>query len=327
MAKIPENELARQVMKGDRGAGARLITLLEEGNESAREVMKSLYPHTGKSMIVGITGGTGTGKSTLIDLLIHDFRQSGKRVGVVVVDPSSPFSGGAFLGDRLRMQRHACDEGVFIRSMASRGYLGGLARTTAETIRVMEAMGADVVLLETIGSGQDEVEVIRVAQTCILVIAPNMGDDIQALKAGLMEIGHIYVINKSDLEGSIQALREVEAVLSMKTYPDKAWKPRVLSTVATEGKGIRELVSAIQEHNVFINQGARADRFRFERVEYELSLVFKNELERLVHEGLKGTGKKKKYIRKICDGQSDPYTIIAEVLKNFLKKGSFDPEK
>lgn len=324
MAKTPENELALRVMRGDRRAGARLITLLEEGNKAAREAMKSLYPKTGKSLIVGITGGTGTGKSTLIDHLIHEFRKSEKKVGVVVVDPSSPFSGGAFLGDRLRMQRHTCDEGVFIRSMASRGYLGGLARTAAETIRVMEAMGADVVLLETIGTGQDEVEVIQVAQTCLLVIAPNMGDEIQALKAGLMEIGHIYVINKSDLEGSIQTLREVEVVLAMKGYPDDAWKPQVIPTVATEGKGIEELTSAILEHQVYINQSERADKIRSQRVEYELGILFKNELERLVLQGLKGTGKKKKYIREILEGQSDPYTAIDEILTNFLKKESLD---
>jgi len=322
MAKTPENELAQRIIEGDRRAGARLITLLEEGNEAAREAMKTLYPHTGKGMVVGITGGTGTGKSTLIDHLIHSFRKAEKKVGVIVVDPSSPFSGGAFLGDRLRIQRHTCDEGVFIRSMASRGYLGGLARTTAETVRIMEAMGADVVLLETIGTGQDEVEVIKVAQTCVLVIAPNMGDEIQALKAGLMEIGHIYVINKSDLEGSIKALREVETVLSMKDYPEDAWKPKAVSTVANEGQGIEELTSSILEHHAYINKSTKTDRIRFQRVEYELALVFKNELERVVLQGLKGTGKKKKYIQDILDGKSDPYTVIEEVLKNFFTNGS-----
>lgn len=318
MAQIPENELAERVVKGDRSAGARLITLLEEGSNAAREAMKFLYPHTGKSMIVGITGGTGTGKSTLIDRLIQHFRKSGKKVGVAVVDPSSPFSGGAFLGDRLRMQRHTCDEGVFIRSMASRGYLGGLSRATAETIRVMEALGAEVVLLETIGTGQDEVEVMRVAQTCILVITPNMGDEIQALKAGQMEIGHIYVVNKSDLKGSTKTLREVEMVLSMKHYHGDEWVPVVVSTVAKEGKGIEELVSAILDHNTYINHSVRADRILSQRVEYELRLVFRNELERLALKGLKETGKKKKYIQDILGGKSDPYTVIEEVLKNFF---------
>jgi LAO/AO transport system kinase len=324
MKKEMETDLAQRVINGDRRAGARLITLLEEGNTDARETLKSIYPHTGQSMILGITGGTGTGKSTLIDHLIHNFRNAGKKVGVIVVDPSSPFSGGAFLGDRVRIQRHTCDEGVFIRSMASRGYLGGLARTTAETIRVMEAMGADVVLLETIGTGQDEVEVVKVAQTCILVIAPNMGDEIQALKAGLMEIGHIYAINKSDLEGSVQALREVEVVLSMRDYPDDVWKPKVVSTVALEGQGIEELAAAIREHQAHINEGQRKNNIHSQRVEYELGLVFKNELERLVLKGLKGTGKKKQYIREILDGQTDPYSVIDDVLKNFLNKEPFD---
>jgi len=320
MKKLSSNELAQRVLRCDRYAGARLISLLEDGNEDARHTLKLLYPHTGKSMIVGITGSTGTGKSTLIDHLIHRFRKSGKKVGVVLVDPSSPFSGGAFLGDRLRIQRHTCDDGVFIRSMASRGHLGGLVRTTAETIRIMEAMGAEAILLETVGTGQDEVEVIQAVQTCILVISPNMGDEIQALKAGLMEIGHIYVINKSDLEGSTQALREIEAVLSMKDHTDDAWKPKVVSTVASEGKGIEELVSAINEHHAYMNQSERIEGIRFQRAEYELGLVFKNELERLVLQELKRKGKKKKFIREICDGQTDPYTVVDEVLKNFLKK-------
>ncbi len=317
---IAPEEAARRVLEGDRRICAKLITLLEEGHQVAKEVMKLLYPRTGRAVTVGVTGGTGSGKSTLVDLLIQAFRERGQKVGAVLVDPSSPFSGGAFLGDRLRMQRHSRDEGVYIRSMASRGYLGGLARTTSETIRVMEAMGMDVVLIETIGAGQDEVDVIQVAQTCILVMAPSSGDEIQALKAGLMEIGHIFVINKSDLDGALQALRAVEAALSLKVFPEGAWRPRVLSTVATEGKGIEELVEAILGHRDHLQRGEGMNQARSQRVEHELGMIFRDELERVVFRGLKGTGIKKRYIQEILDGKTDPYSVIEEILSIFLRK-------
>lgn len=320
MLPLAPQEAARRVLEGDRRICARLITLLEEGHEVAKEVMKLLYPRTGRAVTVGVTGGTGSGKSTLVDQLIQVFRHRGQRVGAVLVDPSSPFSGGAFLGDRLRMQRHSRDEGVYIRSMASRGYLGGLARATSETIRVMEAMGMDVVLIETIGAGQDEVDVIQVAQTCILVISPGSGDEIQALKAGLMEIGHIFVINKSDLDGASQALRAVEAALSLKVVPDGVWRPRVLSTVATEGKGIDELIEAILGHRDHLQRGEGMNHARSQRVEHELGMIFRDELERVVFRGLKGTGMKKRYIQEILDGKTDPYSVIEEVLSIFLKK-------
>jgi LAO/AO transport system kinase len=296
------------------------MTLLEQGDEDAKEVMKLLFPRTGKAIVVGVTGGAGSGKSTLLDQLIQSFRASGKRVGALVVDPSSPFSGGAFLGDRLRMQRHTRDDGVFIRSMASKGYLGGLARATSEAIRVMEAMGMEAVLVETIGAGQDEVDVIQVVQTCLLVITPGMGDEIQALKAGLMEIGNIFVINKSDLDGSIQALRSVEAALSLKQHQKGSWRPRVVETVAIDRKGIDELMEAIFDHQNFIRQGVAIKDISSQRVEHELGLIFKDELERIVFHGLKGTGKKKKYITDILEGKTDPYSVIEEIMTAFVKK-------
>lgn len=320
MANMTLDEMASKVLMGDRRSSARLITLLEEGDDGAKEIMKRLYPHTGKGMVVGITGGAGSGKSTIVDQLIPRFRALGKTVGAVVVDPSSPFSGGAFLGDRLRMQRHTRDDGVFIRSMASRGYLGGLARTTSETIRVMEAMGMEVILVETIGAGQDEVDVIQVAQTCLLVITPAMGDEIQALKAGLMEIGHIFVLNKYDLEGSIQTLRGLEAALSLKAQCDGSWRPKIVTTVATDGTGIDELAASIQDHQNHLHRGVAMDDTRFQRVSHELGLIFKDELERIVFKGLKGTGKKRKYIREIIEGRTDPYSVIDEILGAFVKK-------
>lgn len=320
MAKFLNDEWARKILEGDRRTAARLITLLEEGDPEAKEVMKLLYPQTGRATVVGITGGAGSGKSTIVDQLILKFREYGQKVGAIVVDPSSPFSGGAFLGDRLRMQRHTRDQGVFIRSMASRGYLGGLARATWEAIRVMESMGMDTVIVETIGAGQDEVDVIQVVQTCILVITPAMGDEIQALKAGLMEIGHIFVINKSDLDGAIQTLRGVEAAISLKNYPQGSWRPRIVSTVATTGKGIDELMEAIKAHQEYIREGIAFEKAQSQRVEHELGLIFRDELERIVFKGLKGTGRKRRYIKDILEGKTDPYSVIEEILDVFVKK-------
>lgn len=320
MARMSTDELVHKVLERDRRGAARLMTLLEEGDDNAKEVMKRLYPHTGNGIVVGITGGAGAGKSTLLDQLIQSFRASKKSVGALVVDPSSPFSGGAFLGDRLRMQRHTRDDGVFIRSMASKGYLGGIARATSEAIRVMEALGMETVLVETIGAGQDEVDVIQVVQTCVLVITPAMGDEIQAMKAGLMEIGDIFVINKSDLEGSIQTLRGVEAAISLKQHPEGGWIPRIVSTVATDGKGINELMEAIYDHQDFLRQGLAFDDALSQRIEHELGLIFKDELERIVFRGLKGTGRKKKYIKEILEGKTDPYSVIEEILTAFVKK-------
>jgi LAO/AO transport system kinase len=225
MAGVSTEQLARQVLGGDRRAVARVITLLEQGDARAKEIMRLLYRHTGRAQVVGITGAAGCGKSTLVDQLIERYRALGSKVGVVVVDPSSPFSGGAFLGDRLRMQRHSGDDGVFIRSMAARGNLGGLAGASWEAVRVLEAMGMEIILVETIGTGQDEVDVIQVAGTCLLMLTPGMGDEIQALKGGLMEIGHVIVINKCDLDGHLKALRAIEAALSLRRWCYEDWRP------------------------------------------------------------------------------------------------------
>lgn len=313
-------EIVQKVFAGDRRASGRLITRVEDGDEWGKEVMKRLFPRTGKAMTIGLTGAGGSGKSSLVNHLIERFRQMNKRVGVIAVDPSSPFSGGAFLGDRIRFQSHTRDDGVFIRSMASRGYLGGLARATTDVMRVMEAMGFDVVMVETLGAGQDEIDVIRLVQTCLLVITPGMGDEIQALKAGIMEIGDIFVLNKSDLDGAIQVLRGIEATLLLKPVQEGEWRPRVISTVAVSGVGIDDLVKEILAHQEYLHNSDAMERAAFQRVEQELGLIFRDELEQVIFKGLKGTGKKRRYIRSIIDGKSDPYTVIEEVLGTFLKK-------
>jgi LAO/AO transport system kinase len=204
--------------------------------------------------------------------------------------------------------------------MASRGYLGGLARATTEVLRVMEAIGFDVVMVETLGAGQDEIDVIRLVQTCLLVTTPSMGDEIQALKAGIMEIGDIFVLNKSDLDGATQALRSIEVILSLKPFQEGEWRPRVISTVATSGEGVDDLVEGILAHQDYLHNSDAMDRAAFQRVEQELGLIFKDELERVIFKGLRGTGKKRRYIRSIMDGRSDPYSVIEEILGTFLKK-------
>ncbi len=313
-------EAVEKIFSGDRRASGRLITRLEDGDEWGREVMKLLFPRTGRAITLGLTGASGSGKSSLVNHLIERFRQKGKRVGVIAVDPSSPFSGGAFLGDRIRFQSHTRDDGVFIRSMASRGYLGGVARATTDAMRVMEAMGFEVIMVETLGAGQDEIDVIRLVQTCLLVITPGMGDEIQALKAGIMEIGDIFVLNKSDLDGAIQVLRSIEATLLLKPIQEGEWRPRVVSTVAISGEGIDDLVKEILAHQEYLHNSDAMERAAFQRVEQELGLIFRDELERVIFKGLKGTGKKRRYIRSILDGKSDPYTVIEEILETFLKK-------
>lgn len=317
------NEMVQKVLGGDRRATAQLITLVENETKESHEAMKQIYPYTGKAMILGVTGSAGSGKSSLINHLIRKFRQQGKTLGIVVVDPSSPFSGGAFLGDRIRLQSHSSDEGVYIRSMASRGYLGGLAKDTHDVIRIMEAMGRDIVIVETLGAGQDEIDIIHIAQTCLLVTTPGMGDDIQAMKAGLMEIADIIVLNKADLDGANACIKNLQASLSVAPFNEGEWIPRVIPTISVASKpediqGIDELTEGILAHQEYLHTSSAIERVKSERIEQELGLIFKDELQKIIFKGLKGTGKKKKYIKSILEGKDDPYSIVEDILDSYL---------
>ncbi len=243
---------ADEALKGSQLAGARLIRLLEEGDPEGIEGLKTLYPHTGNAYLIGITGPPGAGKSTLCDRIIGEFRRRELKVGVIAIDPSSPFSGGAILGDRVRMQRHATDEGVFVRSMATRGHLGGLSKATFEASLVLDAMGYDVVIIETVGVGQDEVEVVDLAHTTAVVSLPGMGDDIQAMKAGILEIGDIFIVNKADKPGADQVVKQLTVMLEMRDIGKDDWMPPVLKTVAAQSEGITELVDGFFSHRDFI---------------------------------------------------------------------------
>jgi len=321
--KLSIYEMVNRLLSGDRHSAARLITLVENDTDDHHEIMRLVYPHTGKAMILGITGAGGAGKSTLTDHLIGKFREHGKKVGVVLVDPSSPFSGGAFLGDRIRLQSHSQDDGVYMRSMASRGYLGGLSRATYDVIRLMEAMGNEVVIVETLGAGQDEIDIIHITHTCLLVVTPGMGDDIQAMKAGIMEIADIIVLNKADLEGANTSLRHLQSALTAVYFEEGEWIPRIVPTVSAankpdELKGIDELASIIAEHQAYLRKSKAIDKLKYNRVEHELGLIFKDELQKVIFKGLKGTGKKREYIESIMEQQNDPYSVVEEVLSTYL---------
>jgi len=305
-------QLVNEVLKGDRRSIARAITLVENNSPEAQEVISSLYPHTGKTYIIGVTGPTGSGKSTLIEKLAKELRRKGKTVGIVCVDPTSPFTGGAFLGDRVRMQELSVDEEVFIRSMATRGNPGGLARATKDAVRILDASGKDVVIVEAVGAGQSEVDIIKVAHTILVVLPPGLGDEIQAIKAGIMEIGDIFVANKADRENADKTVTDIESMLNMAPEKDE-WRPPVIKTVATTGEGITELLNKIDQHREYLETGALELR-RKQRVEAELVEAIKQRVTESVLRELKERGKFDELIHKILTREMDPYSAADMVL-------------
>jgi LAO/AO transport system kinase len=311
-------QLVQGVLRGNRRSIAKTITLIENNDPEAQKVISLLYPKTGKAHVVGVTGPTGSGKSTLIEKLIGELRKRGKTVGVVAVDPTSPFTGGAFLGDRVRMQEHSTDEGVFIRSMATRNALGGLAKATRDVVRVLDASGKEVIIVETVGAGQSEVEIVKVAHTIVVVLAPGLGDDIQAIKAGIMEIGDIFVVNKADRENANKAISDIQAMLEMNT--EKAgWSPQVLKTTALTGDGITELLSRIEEHREYLKKGA-LEASRKEKVETELAEAIKQRIAKSIIEDLKRKGEWEKLTKKILAREIDPYSAVNMLLKKPKQK-------
>jgi LAO/AO transport system kinase len=315
--------LMEDVLNRDIRAGARLLRWIDDGVGEARSILKQLYSHTGKAAIVGITGNPGAGKSTLVDQLITRYRAQKKTVAVVAVDPSSPFSGGAILGDRIRMQEHALDEGVFIRSFATRGHLGGLTGTTADVVHVFDAMGWDLVLVETVGVGQDEVEVQRLAHTTVVVMAPGMGDEIQAIKAGILEIADIFAVNKSDRDGADRTVRELRLMLDMgkeaiqqqqERVCPPGWMPRVIKTVSTKGEGIDELMTALAEHRKAYENACRDPNFVRARLRREFLDVFRRTLFTRGWSYLMHEDHLKEVVEKLQDGSSDPYTLAKQAV-------------
>ncbi|MDQ6787656.1 MAG: methylmalonyl Co-A mutase-associated GTPase MeaB [Acidobacteriota bacterium] len=309
-----DKEVLEKLFRGETRAVARAITKIENGAGGAAELMKEVFPKTGKALVIGITGAPGAGKSSLVDKLALFYREQGERIGIICVDPSSPFSGGAILGDRIRMQTLGLDKNVFIRSMATRGNLGGLSRATVDAVAILDAAGFDKIIVETVGVGQDEVEIVKTADVSVVVLVPGMGDDIQAIKAGIMEIGDVFVINKADREGVIRTEKELEALLSLAHRPD-FWNSPIVKTVATESKGIEDLSKAIESYNVFQKQGDASLTRRKDIARWRLlELLSETLLARTLNKN--GTAEKlEKLALEVAEKRRDPYSAIEEILK------------
>lgn len=307
-------QLVEELLKGNRRAAARLITLVENEDRQKTELLQAIYPHTGKAFIVGITGAPGAGKSSLVDQLLQEIRAEGLSAGIIAVDPTSPFSGGAILGDRIRMQDHALDQGVFIRSMGTRGSLGGLSRSTREAIQVLDAFGKDLILVETVGVGQSEVDIVKTADTTIVVLTPAGGDSVQTLKAGIMEIADLFVINKADLPGKERTVTEINMMLDMKS--NAPWRPAVIPTVSIRGEGIKALWAAIKEHRGYLETSGQLAAVRLKRVSKELTEQVEYLLKNRVWEEVRGKFVLEELIEKIARREKDPYSSACELLNS-----------
>jgi len=310
--------IAEKVIAGDIRSVARLIRDIDDGMPEVREVLKELYPHTGKAYVIGITGSPGVGKSTLVDQMVAHLRKRDKTVGVLAVDPTSPFSGGAILGDRVRMQRHSMDQGVFIRSLATRGHFGGLTQSTRSAIDVLDAMGKDYILVETVGVGQDEVDVVRSAHTTVIVVIPGMGDDIQAIKAGILEVGDIFLINKSDREGSDKTLSDLRLMIDMdqSKYDRGTWKPPIIKVQAVFDKGVDEFLEAVDAHAAYLaeTEGGLDFRGKSDKVRQELREMVKARLIEEVLDRLTESGEFDNAVESIIKGKTDPYTACESLV-------------
>jgi LAO/AO transport system ATPase len=300
--------LVSRARDGDPRAVARLISLVEDASPALREVAAALAPHTGHARVIGLTGSPGVGKSTSTSALVRLLREAGHRVGVLAVDPSSPFSGGALLGDRVRMQDHATDAGVFIRSMASRGHLGGLAWATPQAVRVLDAAGCDVVLIETVGVGQAEVRVASTADTTLVLLAPGMGDGIQAAKAGILEVADIFVVNKADRDGADQTVRDLRYMLSLGGRHSEAgaWRPPIVKTVAATGDGVPDVVTALDDHAAWLARSGELDRRRRDRAAAEIEAIAVAALRERIGD-IRGSAALTSQAEAVVAGDTDPY--------------------
>jgi LAO/AO transport system kinase len=310
------SDLVARAQDSDPRAVARLISMVEDASPRLREVATALAPHTGRAQVVGLTGSPGVGKSTSTSALVSALRKQGKRVGVLAVDPSSPFSGGALLGDRVRMQEHATDSGVFIRSMATRGHLGGLSWATPQALRVLDAAGCDVVLVETVGVGQSEIEVVSLADTTIVLLAPGMGDGIQAAKAGILEVADIFVVNKADRDGADQTVRDLRYMLSLGERRERdgsTWKAPIVRTIASKGEGIDDVVATLDQHREWMAKSGERDRRRQLRARAEIEAITLEQV-RLRIGDIRGSGNLPELAKRVVAGELDPYTAAEELM-------------
>ncbi len=305
--------LSEKILTGDKRAIGRAISVVEDGRAESTELLKELFPHTGHATVIGITGAPGAGKSTLVDRLAAHYRRKGERVGIIAVDPSSPFTGGAILGDRIRMQSMATDPGIFIRSMASRGHMGGLARATVDAVAILDAARYDKVIVETVGVGQDEVEIVKAADVTVVVLVPGMGDDIQAIKAGIMEIGDVFAINKADREGVLRTERELEMLLSISERRD-LWHPPIVKTIATEDSGVEELAEAVRSYAEYTASHKESAGRRVSVAHHRIIEMLR---ERLLKAALK-RGVSDEELRSMAEDvaarRRDPYSVVEEII-------------
>lgn len=310
--------IAAELLKGNRLALSKAITAIENEHDNATAIMKELYPHTGHAYVLGITGPPGAGKSTLTDKLAREFRNRDKTVGIIAIDPSSPFSGGAILGDRIRMNSLTLDEGVFIRSMGTRGSLGGLSHKTADAVKVMDAFGVDVIFVETVGVGQSEVDIVRAADTTMVVLIPGMGDDIQAIKAGILEIGDIFTINKADHAGADKLATELNMMLDLDGVM-KDWRPPILKAIANQNIGIAEVVDTFLKHREHIESNGQLAIRRTERTKNEILDLLDGKIGQYVRRKIVDTGELDGYVADVKARRTDPYSVVGEILERMLK--------
>ena len=302
----------QRLRNGDPRALARAISTVENREPSSAELLKSLFPHTGRARVLGLTGSPGAGKSTLVDQLAKHYRKQNQTVGIIAVDPTSPYSGGAILGDRIRMQDHFSDPGIYIRSMATRGSLGGLARATADVSTVLDASGRDLIMIETVGVGQDEIDIVRLADITVVILVPGMGDDVQTIKAGIMEIADIFVINKCDREGAERVEREIRAMQSLATRSDR-WTPPIVKTVASEGQGIAELAATIGQYEAYLKKENLLLKRNVENWRERLLEMLRDAmLEKAREEMIEGD--MAHYAAEIAEHKRDPYTLVEQIV-------------
>ncbi len=313
---IADQEWIAKLRSGDPRALARAISIVENRAPGWSDLLKALFPHTGKASVLGLTGAPGAGKSTLVDQLAKHYRKENQTVGIIAVDPTSPYTGGAILGDRIRMQDHHADPGIYIRSMATRGSLGGLARATADAATVLDASGRDIVMIETVGVGQDEVDIVRLADITIVILVPGMGDDVQTIKAGIMEIADIFVINKSDHSGAERVEREIRAMQSLATRHDH-WTPPIVKTVASEGAGTDELAKTITDYKAYLKKDNLAFKKNVENWQERLVEMLRDAMLEKARAKMEG-GSLERYAAEIANHKRDPYTLVEEIVEEIM---------